>query len=181
MITGRPRRNGAREPNGRIQRIAGETERQARETAVSARIRVHGVEPTAALDQRAGSLIGRMRLAGDITEEQYLAAVYWQQARSRLEWAIDVPGRVVEPKDGTTSGGDPDRTAEAVQAAIATWDEMHQFIRSTPFLSNLAKQDMIDALEAYIVREHLIGTLFLPLKRALDRVDEFVTRAAKRG
>lgn len=82
---GRPRKqNVNRTPNGRIVK----DEEINMQTVIEARQRVLGVPAALAKDQKAGSVLGRLRLANAITEPQYEAGERFKKEHGEMLRAI---------------------------------------------------------------------------------------------
>ncbi len=99
---GPKKQTGIRETGGRLSRKP--IEKQARDaskiaaeewdamnTALMARLRVHGVPMDKLRDQMAGSYIGRLCLCGEITHQQFDAAQAYLADRRDYHMAIDAP------------------------------------------------------------------------------------------
>lgn len=83
---GRPRKNNVkRKPSGRISSTEAENPMKV---AIEARQRIHGLPEDLARDQMAGSVLGRLRLAGDITEPQYDAGDKFRKEHAEMLRAI---------------------------------------------------------------------------------------------
>lgn len=119
---------GIREANGQLSRrqeaaAARAIDRQDRgerdvlSVGIAARARVHGVDLDAAQDQRAGSVIGRLCMAGGISQAQYDAATRWiedSEAYSRAMMTPRQPGAV--DLNATKGGNGYDNVASAQRA-----------------------------------------------------------------
>ena len=74
--SGRKRKVGPREPNGRIQRLSPTADaKQARMTVMEARMRVHGVEAKHADKQESGSSLGRAFINQILTWREFQAGI----------------------------------------------------------------------------------------------------------
>lgn len=73
------------------------------DVAIAARQRIHGLPPTLAMDQKAGSELGRLRLAGDISEAQYQAGEKFAKAHAEMLRATLGP-RGLETVEPAASG-----------------------------------------------------------------------------
>lgn len=90
---GRKRKPGKRQPNtgrlaqgladvaARLNDAMDKDERETIATGIEARVRVHGVSPTHARDQLAGSFVGRLCIGKEISRQQYEAAMMWLEDR----------------------------------------------------------------------------------------------------
>lgn len=73
------------------------------DVAIAARQRVHGLPPGLAMDQKAGSELGRLCLAGDITEPQFQAGERFFKAHAEMLRATLGP-RGLETVEPASSG-----------------------------------------------------------------------------
>lgn len=154
-----------------------ETEREATATAFAARSRIYGIPPERAGDPRAGTLIGRMRIVGDITEAQYEAARTWLATRHAALYAIDAPGLPVQPREGVTGTLDEDEVATRCRASRDRYEALLFWLIQSP--GYIGFPEMRDALYAFLDAQQYVDTMLPALHRALDRVDEW-TRKPKR-
>lgn len=125
---GRPRKAGVpREANGRAVRAwaAAETAREAMATAIEARKRVYGLDDRAARDCRAGSLIGRLAIAGIINSEQYNAAQTFDNIRNAYQRAIMAKEDHPQPPPETSLDGSYE---EFCDKAIERYETMLNYI-----------------------------------------------------
>lgn len=183
MPRGRPRRQGVpREPNGRKSRqklVQAETQREAREVAVTARIRVHGVPMADALDPKSGALIGRMCLVGDISEDQHEAALEWIKTRAAALIAWGAPNQPHEPREG---GGimDEKEHVRSCRRRIERYEDASAAVLDWParYMSDPALR--IDALDAFLLREEHIPRLVPHLKEALNALNAHWSLDARR-
>jgi hypothetical protein len=104
---GRPRMNGPREPNGRLDRKWRETEsaREARQTVTEARQRVYGLSEGDARKEEAMTVLGRLSLTGEVSNEQLDAAKRWQEIRNRYRLAMGIAPDYAEPGPETEGSG----------------------------------------------------------------------------
>lgn len=110
MARGRKRKWGVkRTPSGRISQAknvrqelrdneAQETERAAMAVALDARARLYGATEKTWKDQKYGSVLGRLCVAGEISHEQFEAGRRWLELRSRYLRALDAPNQPLEPR-----------------------------------------------------------------------------------
>lgn len=97
---GRRRKSGRRQPNGQLARPAAKArERDARRTAIEARTRVHGVDRAVAHDQKAGYVLGRLALAGHITDALHDAGIVWIEIVHAFSLANEIPMRTPKAVD----------------------------------------------------------------------------------
>lgn len=121
---------GNREANGRLSRkpadkkvrdeasIASD-EWEAMSTALMARWRVHKVPASQVRDQMAGSYIGRLCLAGELTQIQYDAAQSYLADRQAYHMAIDAPKQMpavdLNAVHGRTHAENVKRSRQAIE------------------------------------------------------------------
>ncbi|MEK1930400.1 MAG: hypothetical protein AAAC47_11565 [Pararhizobium sp.] len=90
---GRPRKEGERYPSGDLKRS--ETAREVMSVAIEARRRIDGwskeTPDEKVKDQRAGYVLGRMRLDGSITEEQLKAGDEYAEIMARYYRMVGIP------------------------------------------------------------------------------------------
>jgi hypothetical protein len=111
-MRGRPRKVGAREPNGRLSRSAA----KALERQVQAETRPEGLISPLLLHRLAGNArveafgtpVGQLLLFGKLDEAQYSAARGWAKLAARYRLAVEAP-RTPRPagleRIGSTSSG----------------------------------------------------------------------------
>jgi hypothetical protein len=112
---GRPCKTGVnRNASGRITNKPGEApDRLAKDT----RIRLFNVAPEDAAQPEAGSVIGRMKLSGEISAEQYEAFIRYTMTAERYRSAMQVPDSLKTRRGGVMSIPDD----EVDVAARAAW------------------------------------------------------------
>jgi len=136
---GRKRRSGKREPNGRIERGPDRrisAEQDAMSVAIGYRQAVLGVKPAHALDQKAGTLIGRLCLSGAISEAQWQAGEDWHDLMEAMYAAAHAPRGFKTPGIGTGSIPDEDEEARRYQSLKAAFNA-----------ANLAVEDRAPVVE----------------------------------
>jgi hypothetical protein len=138
-------KQGKREPNGRASRkpddvverhlkTLRELDAEQRETmrsGVSARMRLYGVSVEASLDQMAGSFVGRLRLAGEITQAQYEASqTYLEECRNNsiVVCSPRQPGAV--DLNATHGAGVGVENVAFAMRARALYEETHRAIQA---------------------------------------------------
>lgn len=197
MKTGRPRLAiPHRQPNGQRSRARralaafcyypDETEREATATAHEARMRQTGLPLELAKLPEAGSAVGRLWIAGDLTRGQYEAALYFGRARDAYLRALSAPGLPREPREGP-GASDPDAAVRQAIADKARYVALVEWLRqgggellaelSVYVLMDFDPTEPIDGVEVMspIARAQRIGVL----RRALDRVDSFMREARR--
>lgn len=90
LVSGRPKKEGVeRYKSGGIKRQ--ETEKETLSVAVSARQKIHNINPKSIRDQKAGSTLGRMRLDGKIEENEYQAGALYAEQMEAYYRAVGIP------------------------------------------------------------------------------------------
>lgn len=106
---GRKRKVGVRRTKaGRIARIrAGKDIEHMGQVEV--RMAHYDLSEEQALDQKAGSVVGRLRLKGELSEAQWLAAEEWLRLHAEFKQAVKAPDAL---RNGTGAGGDLPETRD---------------------------------------------------------------------
>lgn len=161
---GRPRTEGvAREPNGRISR-SGIPHEPADIVAIEARMRMHGLTPEAAKDQKAATFIGRLSLAGNpdgINTTQYDALVSYRDLNAAHLRAIKAPNAALN-NDAVSVFSDPDSPeyVEWVARTRTRWDACRKAVQEE---QNYSRENLWGALQLCVIDDqehyHLIGSL----------------------
>lgn len=162
---GPKRREGRREPSGRLsranieERVRDALDRDERETiavGIEARVRLFGVPVSHSRDQKAGSFVGRLCLSGELSQAQYDAAQVWLEDRANYLWSIGdispkLPGAVnLNTIRGKPTGGE---NVPAVRRARKRYEEACEAIQKEQ-----------DALR---LSGHLFGALNYAVERDL--------------
>lgn len=153
---GRPcTQNVARTESGRISRAANANEAPDK-LAKEVRMRMHGLTRDDAAQPEAGSVIGRMKLAGDLSTNQYDALISYMMTRERYMIAIRAPDSLKTRRGGVMAVASED----ADGSAVAAWDRVQRVIRDAQAYEtgNLAA-----ALQFMVIRDehhpHMVGDL----------------------
>lgn len=161
---GRPRIDGPREPNGRLDRAwrSEESVRDARRTATEARQRHYGLTADQASQVEAGTVLGRLRLSGGVSQDQADAAQRYQQIRNRYQLTIGAAPDYREHAPDRESGGELDDWVAHVRAQ---YDAMVAAL--TRLCVDLRSPAPKAALDVIVLRDHdmpeLVGALRLAL------------------
>lgn len=119
---------GKREANGRLSRKPadvmqhfndklGADEREVLRTGVEARMRVHGVNVASLRDTDAGTFVGRLRISGEISDQQCEAAHQYCAIYERMQAAVGGPKPSGAVNLNATKGmPGPENTAQAIKA-----------------------------------------------------------------
>lgn len=174
----RKRLPGTREPNGRLSRRtihtkarAAETERAAMQTGIDARMRLFGLSEADARQPDAGSVIGRMKLRGDISDDQHRAALAYLAARNAYHSAIGTKS--------DTGGHPPPETASAgsyddfCAASISRWDRMRAVV--TNLCQDIRSPAPASALDNFVVRDVHVHELAGDLRLALNAIHRLLS------
>lgn len=170
----RGRKNGVREPNGRLSRKKEhvevrewETAREARSVALEARQRVFGISEAEASDPFAGTLLGRMHQQGRISTAQIDAAGKYTEVRSAYHRAIDA----TPWHDEKRIGGEGTKTHEEWAAEVK---ERHEAMDAV--ISEVCREERSTlprtALENIVVRDVQMPFLDGYLRSVLNRLHQ---------
>jgi hypothetical protein len=184
---GRKRKQGKREPNGQLSRKAEHMQERravdeevAMSTGKKARERVHGVAAEHSGTELAGSVIGRLYLAGLIEPEQLNAARLLIDTYASYQRAVDSPRPPKAVNIGGTSGAIPaDVSPENATRARSAWGTITGVIQAA---NNVHRGATIYAACDYIVLRdeeqlHLLPSLRLGLN-AIARAYGLAEKAA---
>lgn len=176
LMAGRPRLEGPREPNGRVNRTwqANESERAATQSAREARQRLFGVREEYAHLPEAMTVLGRLKLVEVISPEQYDAARRYQETRVRYQRAIGATPDYDEPAPDVwdRTGADPVEWAanarERHAEMMAVLADLCQEIRSPAPKA---------ALDVIVHRDIEMPELNGALRLALNALDRHFTQS----
>lgn len=171
MAKGRPRKtNVRRTKSGAISRAAGAYNENAE--AIALRMRVFGLTEKEARDQKAGTYVGRLCLAGmrnstdGISAAQYDAAVAYQEAHQNFKRAVKSPD-ALSTSSGGASGPDGAGYDTWCQRSVAKWEGIQAAIQTEQGFHENRGANMWAALDYLLARDqqlpHLIGDLRLAL------------------
>lgn len=166
---GRPRKaNVRRTKSGAISRAAGA--HHDNEDGIALRMRVFGLTEKEARDQKAGTYIGRLCLAGirnstdGISQPQYDAATAYLEARQNFKRAVKSPDALASGNGGG-SGLEGPGYDQWCQRAVAKWEGIKQAIYAEQEIHTGA--NMWAAVNYLLDRDeqmpHMIGDLRLAL------------------
>lgn len=182
----RKRKQGPREPNGRLSRNREHrdqrrrhedemTTAEAKSVVIEARVR-HGI-PRELADladagrPNAGTVHGRMRLAGmngdreqGINADQFDAAKWYIGRYLAYLRAIDAPGRERVPEDDEATG-----QGEGVTIAEAT-AEWRKVLRVLQDVSTETRSPVIAAMDTILVRQVFVHTMAGDLRLGLNAI-----------
>jgi hypothetical protein len=177
-----PRRKpGKREGNGQLsrvpvavaERLKDALDRDERETiavGVEARQRVFGVAPDECRDQRAGSVVGRLRMRGELSQPQFEAAVKWQEGAERYSWAVgSAVAKPPQAVDLNRVHGSPTASENValVRKFVAAYREADKVVREAQ-LELKGRGNLFGALDAIILRDVELAHLVPDLRCALN-------------
>lgn len=178
----RKRKEGPREPNGRLSRKPEHrkerddmTEAEAKSVVIEARVR-HGI-PRELADladagrPNAGTIHGRMRLAGmmgdreqGINADQFDAAKWYIGRHLAYQRAIDAPGRERVPDDDEGMG-----QGEGVSLAEAN-AEWGKVLRVLQDVSTEHRAPVIAAMDTLFVRQAFVHTMVGDARLGLNAI-----------
>jgi hypothetical protein len=116
---GRKRKAGKREANGRLAREPGRrisAEQDAMSVAVDYRQNVLGVKPAHVMDQKAGTLLGRLCLQGAISNAQWQAGEDWHDLTNAMYAAANAPRGFASSRPSTGQQIDEDEETRRYRA-----------------------------------------------------------------
>lgn len=166
-------KSGARLPNGRLSRkkpdimnrLIGEHDKEERETmrpAIEARHRHHGYDAKTAKDQMAGSFVGRLRMGGEITDQQYQAAILYFDCYHEMQIAVGGPKPTGAVNLNATKGLPGPENVERSTKALVDWRAAEKAVQERQ--SELRGQGAVyAALDYCVIRDqeqiHMLGWL----------------------
>ena len=166
--SGRVSRSKATQAQARERELANASvdEWEAMETALKARWRVHNVPLAQVRDQMAGSYIGRLCLAGDLTQIQYDAAQSYLGDRLAYHMAIDAPKQMPAVDLNAVHGRNHAENVERSKRAIDRYKGLEAAIRDAQqVLGN--QGNLWAAIDLCVVKEielhHMLGDTRLVL------------------
>ena len=186
----RKKRKGPREPNGRLSRAKKPTgdkpvQEAADKSPLELRAKVFGLSQAEAKDQKAGSFIGRLRLARQrnerspegISEDQYEAGLRYLELRNLFHKQIGAEQAIYER--GTFSGvmaTEEDRAARWATIRMK-WLQATDAIQQS---QNATRGNLFAALDYCVIRDeshtHMIGDL----RQALNALHGYFAKGKAR-
>lgn len=170
------RRQGKREPNGRLSRRKVEvvnrqemTEQEARSVAIAARMRRTGLgEELVAINEagrpNAGTVHGVLALTGAITLDQYEAGEWYLAKRDAYLKAILAKGTAIEPPSPSYKVDDTGGYLAWCKATRETWAAVLDIVQEA---STASRSPIASALDVILCRQqevhHLLGDLRIGL------------------
>lgn len=151
---GRPCKEGVnRNDSGRITQKIGEApDKLAKDT----RVRLFGVPVADAAQPEAGSVIGRMKLAGEISNDQYEAFIRYAMTAERYKTAMQVPDSLKTRRGGVMNV--PDDSVDV--AARAAWKSLMDAISAE---QRFHRGNLMAPLNFIVSRDedhpHMVGDL----------------------
>ena len=169
-----PAAAGDREPSGRLsRRIAAvegrreETAREARKTAVDARMRLFGVPEELAHTDLASSVVGRLRISREINEDQYQAAMKACRAKNDKDRALGLT-----QANAAKFMGASDNYEDWYRIRLQAWDDLKRAVREANAQESNRGANLFAALDHIVFQDremlHMLGDLRLCLN-ALNR------------
>lgn len=165
--------SGNRLPNGRLSRkktdimdrligMHEKDEREAMRPSIEARHRHYNLDPQAAKDQMAGSFVGRLRMCGELSDQQYQAATLYSEVYHAMQVAVSGPKPSGAVNLNATKGlPGPENVQRSVQA-MAAWEAALKALQAHQ--NELRGQGaVIAALDYCVLRDgehhHMVGWL----------------------
>lgn len=175
---GRPRKDGPREANGRIDRhwSKAETERAVTEVGLSARQRLYGLGEEHARRWEAGTVIGRMHIGGSLSKVQYDAANEYIVVRNAYHRAIGAKGDFVQPSPDDHGTGTYE---DFCRAARQRYDAMQDALRD--LMVEVRSPAPVSALDVFVTKDVYMAELEGDLKLALNRLAKHFFESARRA
>jgi hypothetical protein len=156
---GRPRKDGAREPNGQPSR-SGRHHEPADKVAIEARARQMGITVEQAKDQKAASFVGYLNIIGPqdgLSTQQYEAAVTFQDLYRQYQRTIKSPGALYDPNAMGGEGLDPDAYADWVKRVGQRYNDARKAIQDAQF--DHKHENLWAAVDYILIREQPVHTL----------------------
>ena len=157
---GRPRKEGTREPNGRLSRT-GIVHEPADKLAIDTRVRRLGLAKDDAKDQLAGSFIGYLSMMGaadGLSRAQYEGAQAYLTFRDRYMRSVQSPGAMYDPEAIGGTALDPEAYAKWCASLEAERDTLQKAIQAE---QNYSRENLWAALQIVVIEDqhihHLIG------------------------
>lgn len=157
---GRPKKDGAREPNGRPSR-SGIDHGAPIDAPLKARALRLGISVDKAMDQKAGSFIGYLALIGPadgLSEAQYEGAQQYLKHRERVSRALQSPAAMYDPEAIGGDGMDPDAYARWCKEIL---EEDRTIRRQIQEAQNYSRDNLWAALQYVVIGgmelHHMIG------------------------
>lgn len=135
---------------------------------VETRMRLFGLTKADARDQKAGSVVGRLQLSGELSHAQYDAAVEYQRLHDAYKRALTAPDAL---RKGTGSGVDvPETDAYAAwcRQVIARHDAAIRAVQAENCILANRGCNLIAALDYVVRRDQALVHLFGDAKLALN-------------
>lgn len=153
---GRPiKEDVARTDNGRISRAANANEAPDK-VAREARMRLHGISKEDASQPEAGTVIGRMKLSGELSRAQYEGLTRYSMTRERYMLAMGVPDSL-RTRSGGVMNVAPD---ESDIGAVEAWGKVSGAVSAAQSQSN---GNLVAALNFMVTKDeyypHMTGDL----------------------
>ena len=175
--TGRKRKVGKRESNGRIERQPRvSSEQDTMRTAIEYRQSVFGLSEQDSKDQKAATLLGRLCLQGAVSEAQWQAGEDWLRLVNARYAATNAPRGF---KSAGSSALAIDEEAEAARywSLKARFDKANAAVEDhAPVLDRVAR---FEALSAIVVREVDAPHMHGALRTALNGLVKFFKTEAR--
>jgi len=147
---GRPRKDGEREPNGRLSRSGRES---IDRLALDTRARHMGIGKDQAKDQKAGSFIGYLNLIGPrdgLSDAQYEGAQQYLKHRQRVARALLSPAAIYDPEAPAGEGIDAEAYASWCKDVLDEDETLRQQIQAE---QNYSRDNLWAALGLVVIED----------------------------
>lgn len=158
---GRKRKDTLRYPSGQPHK---ETADQVMSVATEARMRVHGFSKETSKQQFAGTFVGRLHLAGDLTRAQLDACDYYQQTTLAYRTALKAPGKLTT---GRSANLDESEYEKQCRQAIERFDAMALILREVDRIHGI---NSLGILEPAVIRDQNMPWAIGDLRTALNAI-----------
>lgn len=177
MARGRKRKNGKREPNGRLSRRSTEvnkrreeTEQEAMSTVIEMRIR-SGIPQH--LARSVGTMEAALYAAEELDRDQYEASLFYMTSRIKYLSSIEDEHSPREPRKRTLVPFDPEAHERFCEGAAEVWNGIRSEIQQTQDM--LRRSNLFGALDGLVsggLQSYQLGDL----REALNAVHRFRTK-----
>lgn len=145
------------------------------------RVKKHGVPPSEALDQRAGSFVGRLCLRGEISKQQLAAAEQWMEERAAYLAAINCPPGDQAIDLTRTPGRNNGENVERSVTAMRRFEASKQALKEAQNAIGL-RSNLYAAMNLLVERDQELHHLVGDLREALNALARhYGITGAKRG
>jgi len=172
MARGRKRKPGPRTASGQLSRSAAAVAYRDEGAVVRQQPHRRWLPEDKRADQRAETVLGRMRLGGMLTEAQYQAGVRWAAIVHRMHVALCVPRGPISIAGKMVPSGNEPPAEDDRPADFRTEEERHEAaMKDFNIVLGKLASDEVRALDVVVVRDRCpIGFDMQVLAEALNRL-----------